>query len=151
LKPVLIVTCRAGNEDWCIEEIGNVIFPLNHSVKVLRTGYPGLLIVYSKLDHRRVYSLVNRYEYGFVERIVPVVIYSELNKFDPRSILGLVVENEEVKLKVRVRGIRGLSSRLWKEIINVLSEKNVKHNSKAKTCLYVEVINNMIYIGKANC
>ncbi len=151
-KPCLLITCRAGNEEWCTEEIGNTIFPYDPNVRIERTRYPGLLLVYSKLSPATAYSIAMRREYGFVTRIIPVMVYGETS--DPsilNKILDLVKDGERLKLRVRVRGKRGLSEKLWNNTIAILKKKNVVHDPSSHTCLYVEVIDDHFFIGKARC
>ena len=99
MKPVLIITCRAGSEDWCEEEIGNVLFPYDPEVRVVKTKYPGLLIVYSKLDPLRAYTISLSSEYGFVEKIIPVQIYDKFNIDALDKILNIVGYGEKIKVK----------------------------------------------------
>ena len=151
MKPVLIITCRAGSEDWCEEEIGNVLFPYDPEVRVVRTKYPGLLIVYSKLDPLRAYTISLSSEYGFVERIIPVQVYDKFNIDALDKILNIVGYGEKIKVKLRVRGRRGLSMIIWKRIIELLKRKNSRHDPGSNICLYVEVIDGSFYAGRAKC
>jgi len=151
-RPVLIVTCRAGNEGWCEEEVGNILFRKDPDVVVARTKYPGLLVVYSsKLSPEEAYRAALASEYGFVTRIIPVQIRGELGTRVLDSIPSLLERGERVKLKLRVRGVRGMSKHLWKELRRILEEHGVEHDPSSQTCLYVEVIDSEVFIGKGRC
>lgn len=151
LKPVLLVTCRVGSENWCIEEIGNVVFPVDPGVEIVKTKYPGLLIVYSNLDSRSVYERSLKSEYGFVENIIPVELYGFFTDQFFSEITRLVSPGEKVKLKLRIRGKRGYSTIVWKKLVELLAEKSVFHDKSSKTCVYVEVINDTVYMGRGFC
>jgi len=151
LKPVLIVTCRVSSEEWCIEEIGNVIFPIDPGLKIVKTKYPGLIIVYSRLDSRSIYEIVLKKEYGFVQNIIPIDIHGLFNIDFFSQVKNLVYEGERIKLKLRIRGRRGLSRIVWKKLIEFLAEKSVYHDKYSNTCIYVEVIDNDIYMGRGYC
>ncbi|MCD6301359.1 MAG: hypothetical protein J7L82_04735 [Staphylothermus sp.] len=151
MNPVLIVTCRAGSEDWCEEEIGNVLFPHDPELKVVKTKYPGLLIVYSKLDPLKAYTISLSSEYGFVEKIIPVQIHDKFNIDALDKILNIVGYGEKLKVKLRVRGRRGLSTIIWKKIMDLLKRKNSKHDPSSNICLYVEVIDDYFYVGRVKC
>lgn len=150
-KPILLVTCRVGSEKWCIEEIGNVIFSIDPYVEIVKTKYPGLIIVYSNMDYRVVYERVLESEYGFVERIIPIELYGSFNMEFFSEITKLVSPGERIKLKLRIRGKRGYSNIVWKKLIKTLSEKNVFHNKSSEICIYVEVIDDTVYMGRGFC
>lgn len=152
LKPVALVTCKQGSEEWCIEEVGNVLFPYDFDIDVHRTRYPGLLIVYSKLDATRVYEILRNGEYGFVRNIIPIHIYTNLDDEELlNKIVSIVEESVKVKVKLRVRGVRGLTINLWRSILGALKAKNVIHRPDSSVCLYVEVIEKNVYVGKGIC
>ena len=150
-KPTLLVTCRAGNEDWCVEEIGNVLFEHDPEVEIVKTKYPGLIIVYSKIDPSRAYSIASSREYGFVVHVIPVMEVVELGGDIEKAVKNIVEEGERVKVRVRVRGRRGYSSLIWKRVVNALKSKNASHDPTSNKCLYVEGVNDKIYVGKAKC
>lgn len=148
MKPVLIVTCKAGSEEWCENEIGNILFPIDPDIVIRKTKYSGLLIVYSKrINSSKAYIIASRYEYGFVRNIIPVIHYSE----NIDEILEYIDRNppdtDRVKLRVRVRGRRGLSRILWDNIVKILGKHGIKHDPHSDRELCVDVIDDLIYIG----
>ncbi len=151
MKPVLIVTCKPGNEEWCENEIGNVLFPLDPDIRIEKTKYSALLIVYSKIDPVKAYRHVKNYEYGFVANIVPVYYiarsFEELLSLIPRLVEGL----SRVKVRLKVRGTRGRSKEYWARIKKVLGEKGVIHDPASDKCLFIEVIDELFYTGIGDC
>ncbi len=148
MKPILIVTCKAGNEEWCENEIGNILFPYDPDIKVVRTKYSGLLLVYSyKLDPNKAYRIAKSYEYGFVKNIIPVNYYTR----DMNELLSYIRSSiskvKKIKLKVRVRGQRNLAKILWSKIIEVLRQLGISHDPGAQYVLDVEVIDEYFYVG----
>lgn len=150
-KPVLLVTCRVSSEKWCIEEVGNVIFPIDPGVEIVKTKYSGLLIVYSSLDQRIVYEKALRSEYGFVENIIPIDIHGVFNLDFFSEVNRLVSNNERIRLKLRIRGRRGYSKVVWKKLIDALAEKNVFHDKSSNICIFVEIVDEQVYIGRGLC
>lgn len=155
-KTYVIVTCRAGNEEWCEEEIGNVLFLYNHGVRINRTRYKGVLLVETSLNPDRVYRIVSSREYGFVEKIIPLHVV--VNKIDIRNIVEsirrLVIEKgvkDSIRLHIVFRGIRGFSNILWKEVTRSLRELGISVSKKSSTCLYIESIDNFIGISLIEC
>ncbi len=151
MKPVLIVTCKPGNEEWCESEIGNVLFHLDPELRIAKTRYSALLIVYSRIDPVKAYKHVKNYEYGFVANIIPV--YYTTNSFEE---LLLVIQNlvkgfSRVKVKLRIRGVRGKSREYWVRIKEALREIGVIHDPRSRKCLFVEVIDDVFYTGIGDC
>lgn len=151
MKPVLIVTCRAGNEVWCKEEIGNVLFRHDPNIEIVQTAYAGLLLVYSDLDPYKAYAYAISSEYGYVEKIIPVYIHDKFRFENIDRILELIGIREKIKVKLRIRGKRGLSKTVWRYIMGLLKRKNAIHDPRSNMCLYVEIIDEDLFIGKARC
>ncbi len=156
---VLIVTCRAGSEDWCEEEIGNRIFHKDPEVIVLKTKYQGLLLVYSKLHPDTAYKYAKSYEYGFVEKIIPAhIIINNIEQFnfeDSKKIIAELLTEKQltnnVKLKVKVRGRRGLSQHVWRAFIKAMKEHGIRHDPSSPVCIHVEGIDDMLIVGVSEC
>ncbi len=157
--PILIVTCRAGSEDWCEEEIGNRIFHKDPSVLVLKTKYQGLLLVYSKLHPDTAYKYAKSYEYGFVEKIIPAhIIINGVEQFnfeDAKKIIAKLLAEKQlptnVKLKVKIRGRRGLSQHIWRALIKAMKEHGIRHDPSSHVCIHVEGIDDMLIVGVCEC
>lgn len=152
-SPKLIVTCRSSSVEFCEQEIGNVIFPRDHDVRIERTKYAGVLFVHTTLTPEKVYAIASHREYGFVENIIPIHCVLE---YPPEAVklkecLGRIVKSNKVKLKVRSRGVRGVSKDLFKKVVEYLNDMNISHDSRIKTCLYVEILDNKTYIGVGSC
>lgn len=152
-QPKLIITCRAGSEDICIHEICNVLFAKDPSVSAIKTKYRGLVLVYTKLDVNRAYTAVVHREYGFVENIIPVhcVLEHTASRENLVECLTRLKLPASVKLKVRSRGTRSLSSELFRQLSNILWELGVQHTPASSTCLYAEVLESKLYIGVGTC
>uniref|UniRef100_A0A7C2FHC3 Uncharacterized protein n=1 Tax=Thermosphaera aggregans TaxID=54254 RepID=A0A7C2FHC3_9CREN len=153
-KPVLLITCRQGSDEWCEEEVGNVLFRKDPELRIRKTPYPGVLLAYSEvLSPDRAYRIVVFREYGFVENIIPVQCTGRIEEFDRflQCVEGLVKGPREVKLKLRVRGVRGYSETLWSRLKTFLAERSVEHSSKSPTCLFIETIDLNLYGGVGYC
>ncbi|MEM4695818.1 MAG: hypothetical protein QW170_00975 [Desulfurococcaceae archaeon] len=151
-KPIILVTCKVGSEDWCIEEIGNVLYPYDNSVEVIKTKYRGLLIAYSKLSAYEAYKLLLTREYGFVRNIIPIMITVPFDENLLYNKVKEVVKNTNcVKIKLRIRGVRGYSQKIWMGLVNAIRESGSKHDPNCNTCLFIEVIDSDVYIGLREC
>ncbi len=153
-KPVLLVTCRSSSTDLCEHEIGNVLFIKDPCVKIKKTPFAGVLLVYSGLDVNNAYRVASFREYGFVESIIPVHCTSTLpvTRIFLEECLGKIARsNIPVKVKVRARGVREVSSEVYKLVLQVLRELNVSVKSESSTCLFVEIIEKQVYVGIGSC
>ncbi len=148
LRPVLIITCRAGSEEWCLEEIGNTLFPYDPAIKVIKTRYPGLLLVYSSLEVDRAYRIASGSEYGFIVNIIPIHYNGKLDDEFYKAFLNLVNYGEKIKLKLRIRGRRGLSKLVWNRLIDILKKKNSVHDPSSTIHIYVEILDDKVFIGR---
>ncbi|MEM1695070.1 MAG: RNA-binding protein [Desulfurococcaceae archaeon] len=153
MEPRLIVTCRAGNEELCIHEVCNVLFSKDPDVKAEKSKYGGLIYVYTSIDVDKAYRIASFREYGFVENIIPVhcVLEYPLDPSVVEACLTSIVKTKSVKLKVKSRGVRGASSGLFALFSRLLLKSGVKHDSTAKTCLFVELLDSKVYVGLGDC
>jgi tRNA acetyltransferase TAN1 len=130
------------------------LFRKDPELRIVKTPYPGVLIAYSKiLTPGKAYRIVVFKEYGFVENIIPVQCTGRIEEFDRflQCIEGLVQGLREVKLKLRVRGVRGYSEALWSSLKTFLTERSVEHSPKSPTCLFIETIDLNLYGGLGYC
>ncbi|MEM1643581.1 MAG: hypothetical protein QXS70_04175, partial [Desulfurococcaceae archaeon] len=72
MRNVLIVTCRPGNDVLCEEEVGNALYEADPGLSLEVTRHPGVLLLYTNIDLWRAFKRLKSFEYGFVERIVPL-------------------------------------------------------------------------------
>jgi hypothetical protein len=111
------------------------------------------LLVYTSLQPLRAYRLLRNYEYGFVKNIIPVQKISRdineaaewLVRYLKRKGIGTV------RLKLKVRGIRGRSPEYWRILKNKLLNAGIRHDPRSRVCGYVEVIDETICIGVVEC
>ncbi|MGB9827359.1 MAG: hypothetical protein ACPLSM_02455 [Thermosphaera sp.] len=149
-----MVTCRQGCDEWCEEEVGNIVFRKDPELRIEKTPYPGVLLVYSRvLTPDRAYRAVVFREYGFVENIIPVQCTGLIEDFDHflQCVDSLLQGLRMVKLKLRVRGVRGYSEALWNRLINFLKERGVEHSPESPTCLFIETVSLNVYGGLGYC
>lgn len=151
-QPVALITCKVGSEELCAEEIGNVLYPYDNSVSIIKTKYRGLIIAYSKLNPSEAYMLLSKREYGFVKSIIPIQASLMFERDQLIYIVKKIAKDVScVRIKLRVRGVRGLSQSLWRDIINALREAGLKHDLKCSKCLFIEVVDDNVYVGLRDC
>ncbi len=146
---LLIVTCSPGNMGLCEQEIGNILYPYDPDIRIRWTRHKGVLIVDTRLDPMEAFRKLRSGEYGFVRRIVP------LQKIvDPavESIIRAVEEIleyglDKVCLRIRIRGIRGLSSRVWNSVRELLTRRGIRVSRDAPKCIYIEGVDQIIGVS----
>jgi hypothetical protein len=151
--PKLIVTCRSTSVEYCEHEIGNVIYPRDPGVEVRESPFKGVLFIYTTLTPDKAYAVSSHREYGFVENIIPIycALSYPLRVEDLAACFSKLPLPRRIKLKVRIRGLRGFSEELFSLAVKMLKSMNIDHDSKANTCLYFEGFNNVIYVGLGDC
>ncbi len=153
-RPVLVVTCRTSSTTLCEHEVGNVLFVKDPCIRVEETPFTGVLLVYSNLDVNTAYRIVAFREYGFVESIIPVHCSTRLplNYFSLEECLRAITSTDTpVKVKVKSRGVREVSSSIYKLVVKVLRSLGVRVDNSSSTCLFVETIGEAVYIGVGAC
>ncbi|MEM4601913.1 MAG: RNA-binding protein [Desulfurococcaceae archaeon] len=152
-SPDLIVTCRTSSVELCKQEVGNVIFRRDQRVKIEETPFRGVLFIYTSLGPDRAYAVSSRREYGFVESIIPVhcALKSPPPVNELAECLEKVVKLSEIKLRVKSRGLRGVSTDIFKSVSEVISRLGGRHSPQAQKCLYVEVFRDSVYVGLGDC
>jgi len=145
----IIVTCRPGNEELCEEEIGNALFEIDPNIVIEKTRFKGVLIVRSKEDLNRLFRRIKSGEYGFVERVVPlqIIVSKNVDEIVDKAIKLLPDKISEVCLKITIRGIRGLSSRIWSSLRKALLSRGIRVVKDAKYCIYVESVGDLIGVS----
>ena len=151
--PKLIVTCRTGHVELCMHEIGNVLYVKDPGLKITESGFQDVLFVYTNLAPEKAYAVVAHREYGFVEGIIPVncVLKVPLVNVDIEKCLESLKPLGVVKLKVRSRGVREASSKLFRLFAELLKKHGSNHSASSRICLYVEVFPENVYIGLGSC
>ncbi|MCD6488690.1 MAG: hypothetical protein J7K21_05645, partial [Desulfurococcales archaeon] len=94
-------------------------------------------------DVYSIFKYLSRSEYGFVERIIPVFKVVNTNYDEILEGIRDLISRFNVKeicLRIRIRGVRGLSMRLWAGIKEVLLKNNVRLDKRSNYCIYVESV-----------
>ncbi len=150
-KPKLLVTCKPGNEEWCENEIGNVLFHYDKFIRIERTRYPALLLVYTELEPTAALRILESYEYGYVKNIIPIQIVASSIEEVLERLPTLLKGIDMVRVKLRIRGRRGYSPLYWRQVMSKLKEIGVSHSSSSSHCLHIEVIDDMFLAGLKKC
>ncbi|WFO76081.1 hypothetical protein J4526_04390 [Desulfurococcaceae archaeon MEX13E-LK6-19] len=154
-KNYILVTCKAGNEEWCEEEVGNVLYILDPEINIKRTKYKGVLIVETKIDVDKAYRMLISREYGFVKRVIPFHIVTRPDVNEITALVKELVEKQgykgPVRLQIVFRGIRGLSNILWNKLKRELAAIGVIIDRNAKKCIYIESVDELVGIGFVDC
>jgi len=128
LKIVAIASVKVSREDDAGIEILDYIFPYDSKAKYVKTSFPGIILILSKLNSDRVMEMLKDRIISKAYRIVPI---QRLIKIDLNGIINTVIElaskiKGEVKFKVecKLRGVKSIERNIIvKEIAEKLKEK----------------------------
>lgn len=150
MRNVFIVTCRPGNYALCEEEVGNALYELDPGLSLEATKHPGVLLLYTDIDLWKAFKRIKSFEYGFVERVIPLQIIVEPKEESVIKAVNELLKNLEEKslcVKVRLRGIRGLSKNLWISMSRHLKLFGFSINSDSTKCVYVEGVGEVVGVS----
>ena len=140
---LLLITRRPVNVARCVEELGNVLYPYDQGIVFEETPLKGVVVLKTELDPMEAFRILKSSEYGFVERIVPFQIVVENASIDDIVSKALALVKPDLKticLRIRVRGVRDVSSKIWYLLKRELLDRGVVVKSDAEYCIYVESI-----------
>jgi len=67
----LVITTPAGKEDQAINEVIDILLPLDENIRVEKTKYPGVIVVYSSLNSHDLARVLYNSPTSTIIRIVP--------------------------------------------------------------------------------
>jgi len=146
----LIVTTKPGKENVVELQVGDAIYFHDNDVRIVHTGYRGVLLVYTSLDPWQAFWKVMSNPIHGASRIVPVEICVQANTSLIVNSLLKLVENKkvrEVSLEVTVRGKHVDEDELKNMLRGSLLQKKILIKHKAKHSAKVEVIDNIAIIA----
>ena len=150
MKNAFIVTCRPGNDALCEEEVGNALYEVDPSLSIEATRHSGVLLLYTSIELEKAFKRLKSFEYGFVERIIPLQLVVGPREEDVIKAIDELLKSfneRSLCIKVRLRGIRGLSKNLWTSIARHLKESGFSINGSSTTCIYVEGVGELIGVS----
>ncbi|MEB3779847.1 MAG: hypothetical protein GSR85_06420 [Desulfurococcales archaeon] len=149
LCPSAIAVSKPKRDTWMEEELLDTLIPWDPNAQIKPSGFPGVLLVYTKLDPYQLGRIISSGYHAFVKRVVP----AQRCLISP-SRHDLLREIEEIVMKYRPGRIR-LSTSIrgtGKTIIthSVIEEflrgLNVVIYRKSKTMLCIESVNELFII-----
>ncbi|MEB3845542.1 MAG: hypothetical protein GSR83_00665 [Desulfurococcales archaeon] len=146
--PTLIVHHQAGKEYWAEQEIGDILLPHDPDVKIERTDYRGVLLVYTNIPSSKAYRLVTREILTSIDRVIPVedcfIIRSTGDLERALNSITIRVRGFEcVRANISLRGyLKERSLALDKEI-----NKRLRVDKACRTVLYVESVDDLLMYG----
>jgi hypothetical protein len=146
--PILVVHHQAGKEYWAEQEIGDIILPYDPSVKIERTDYRGVLLVYTNLHPAKAYKLVSREILTSVDRVIPITnCLIVRTKNDLENALKEITANAASYECLRpIISLRGRFKEYYHLLENVISQ-NLRTGKKCSIILYIESIDDLLMYG----
>ena len=109
--PAAVAVAKPRRDSWLVEELYDTLFTGDPGARVVRTRFPGVLLVYSSLEPARLVPLFRRVEHSFLQRLVPAQrCIAEASPGDPERLveelarLLAAAEVKEAKLLAVMRG-----------------------------------------------
>jgi len=104
-----VAVSKPRRSSWLIEELLDALIPLDESVEISRTRFPGVLVVISeKLTPRDVARAALRVELSFMSRLVPAIVALEAEREEQvvEALLDILGRARvgEVRLEAVIRG-----------------------------------------------
>lgn len=149
-ETIIIVTCRGGRIEWCREELGNTFYTYDPGIRIEATRHRGVLLARTSLCYGDVVRLLYSTEYGFVEKAVPLeVIVGASAEAVAGAVLRLAEKHglRETCLRVRIRGVRGLSMDIYHRASTGLADAGIRVADRAEKCVYVEGVDDVVGVS----
>ena len=142
--PKYIVTVRYGKEKRAELELGDSIFPYDNEVKVMKTNFKGVLILFTYLRFKDLINILSIHPPSTVERVVPVDICFNISSNIESEILEYIRSKNLNFGIVRV----GRYGSLGRELVHsIVVSINKYRNLSSTNVLHIEPINNEVCLG----
>lgn len=154
--PKLLITSPHGKEERAIEEVFNILFPLDISVECEKTRYPGVVLVYTNLDSREATIKIKNYPTSYIFRVVPVdcCTYTSIEEI-LKAVQNLSLEklgsNKRFYVDCIRRGRRIPSSTYVEKVVGEYIVKNLNWKvdfQKPDYIIKIEVVDDLTCISK---
>ena len=144
-----MITTPTGKESWGEVEVGNSILPEDPDVKITKTVFPGVLLVYTvALDSFHAYRLVLSSEPAFILRVVPILdCVSTRTSKDIISRIDTLLDTfarhlKEACIEMTLRSSSIGEKEIQKIIEEVFRQRGIRFSSKAAVVLKIESVCN---------
>lgn len=127
MPPLVLVTTKPGKESMVEAEIADCLYRLDPSVKVERTGFKGVLKVYTSIPSRAAAKAIKRCWISHIGRAVPVDVI--VRGLDLKAVVEAAVElaksvNGSVAVRFVKRGGKlGSTTQVEAEVGKALKER----------------------------
>lgn len=142
--PKYVVTVRYGKEKRAELELGDSIFPYDNEVKIMRTNFKGVLILFTRLGFKDLIGILSIHPPSTVERIVPVDTCFNISSSVESEILEYVRSKNLNFSVVRVGRYGSLGKELAHSIVVSI---NKYRNPSSTNVLHIEPVNNEVCLG----
>ncbi|MEB3756618.1 MAG: hypothetical protein GSR79_07155 [Desulfurococcales archaeon] len=146
--PTLVIHHQAGKEYWAEQEIGDILFPYDFDLKIEKTVYRGVLLVYTSIKPLKAYRLVKREILTSVDKVIPVTTCLKTDNIDELfSLLDKLIRNQIKGTCINlVISLRGSLKQIEKLLVSFIREHALV-NRRCKQVLYLESIDDLLLIG----
>ncbi len=80
LCPKAIITSKPKRESWAYEELWDTLFEIDPNLKVVRSKFKGVYLVYLSSNPLEIYNSFTRYTHAFISTVVPSLLCKNVNE-----------------------------------------------------------------------
>ena len=158
--PKAVATSKPKRETWMIEELYDTLIGGGLYAEIVKTRYPGVVLVYANIEPARLSKIVYSNYHAFMKRFTPAMslihletrsklsystIIDEINKHIDNTI-RLGAKKHGVNIIVALRGIS--KSYIDKQLIeNKLLSSNIRANRRSNILLIIESVDEFIFMA----
>ena len=158
--PRAVATSKPKRETWMIEELYDTLIGNGLEAKIVKTRYPGVVLVYTSLEPEKLAKIVYSNYHAFMKRFTPAMSLlnpsKSVNNLTRRflaelqshldNIISLGAKNTGVNLIVSIRG--DIKYHINRQLIeNIILDHNMPINRRSNIMLVVESVDSIAFIA----
>ncbi|MEN2999394.1 MAG: hypothetical protein ABDH61_02325 [Acidilobaceae archaeon] len=144
-----LAIAKPQRESWLLEELYDLLVPLDEDVKVERSGFRDVLLVLSaRLQPREICRAAQLMEFSFMSRLVPGTKVARATRPEElyRALEPLLPSGRRLKLMVSLRG-RGKEVVREEELERYVSSRGNLLSRQSREVLVVESIGEVFVLS----
>ena len=144
-----VITARPGRESWAAEEALDTIYPADPEARLVKTGFPGVFILDTRLGAHEISARYSLFTHAFISFITPGLI--EASGPPEPSCLGVLLEHvreytASVDIRVKARGA-SKHYRLQSMVARVIRDAGLRPSRGSEWLLSVEGVGSLVLVA----
>ncbi len=158
--PKAVATSKPKRETWMIEELYDTLIGGGLHAEIVKTRYPGVVLVYANIEPARLSKMVYSNYHAFMKRFTPAMSLIHIKNQDEilhSAIINGIDEhlNNTIRLGAKKYGVnlivalRGVSkSHINKQLVeDRLLRSNIRTNRRSSIMLIIESVDEFVFIA----